>query len=166
MSLWDKLEQMRDKQRKDLKTARPVARFKEIPWELNKVGKIKWYTHPAITDTATRSLMVYVLEIPPGSRSGKVKHQGGTAFYVWEGKGYTTINDEKHEWETDDVILLPILPEEGVVYQHFNTDPKKKARLISATPNVFDAVGVDLGVGLEVLEPCPEYKAKGKSKKK
>lgn len=166
MNLWDELEKMRDKQRKQLATSRAVVRYDEVPWELNKYGKVKWYTHPSIKDTATRSLMVHVLEIPPGSRSGKIQHQGGTAYYVWAGKGYSTINGEKYEWETDDVLLLPILPEEGVVYQHFNTDLENPARLVGATPNIFDAVGVDLGIGLEVLENCPEFEATQKAKKK
>lgn len=164
-NMWDGLEKLRDSQRKQWEKAPPVIRFGEVPWELNKYGKLKWYIHPLIKQTGDRSMMIYILEIPPGSRSGKIKHQGGKAFYIWKGKGYTIINDEKCEWEEEDVLLLPIVPEVGITYQHFNTDLENPALLVGAQPNVFSMVGVDLGVGLEVLETCPEYKVIKRIKK-
>lgn len=162
--LWNELFKMRDAQREQLKNARAVVHFKDIPWEINRQGKMKWYLHPAIKDTAHRALIVYVQEIPPGSRSGKLKHQGGNAFYVWRGKGYSTINDKKYEWEEEDVILLPVDMAKGIVFQHFNTDPKNPTFLVYVAPNVTDPLGVDLGIGLEQLEDCPEYTAAQKKK--
>ncbi|MFC2003067.1 hypothetical protein ACFLV4_03885 [Chloroflexota bacterium] len=152
---WQEIFEIRDEQRQQLETARPIVRFKDLPWEENSLGRIRWYMHPNINDTAMRSLLLYVQEIPPGSRSGKVKWQGGFAFYVWKGKGYTVINDEKHEWEEGDIFVLPVL-EGGLVYQHFNSDPENSCRLIAVAPNVFEALGVDLGMGLEQLEDAPK----------
>ena len=159
---WDELFQMRDEQRERLKAARAVAIFDDTPWELNRQGRMKWYLHPKIDDTAHKQLIVYVQEIPPGSRSGKLQHQGGSAFFVWQGKGYSIINDKRYDWEEEDIILLPINVDwsRGITYQHFNADPRQPARLLYVAPNVYDAVGVDLGVGLEQLEDCPEFQAR------
>ena len=158
MSHWQELFDMRDEQNDKLAKSRIVVKASELPWEMNGMGRMSWYMHPNIEDTAMRTMMVYVQEIPPGSHSGKLQHQGGTAFYVWEGStGYTIINGTRYDWEKDDVIMLPI-SSKGVVYQHFNTDTAQPARLLAACPNIFDAVGVDLGIGLKQLENCPEYR--------
>lgn len=162
MNLWEELFSLRDQQREQLKTARPVVRFKEIPWEWNKQGKMKWYLHPSIKDTAHKAIMVYVQEIPPGSRSGKIKHQGGNGFYIWKGRGYSIINEKRYDWEEEDLLILPIDKDKGVTYQHFNADPLNPALLIYAAPNVAHSLGVDLGIGLEQMENCPEYDAESK----
>jgi gentisate 1,2-dioxygenase len=101
--------------------------------------------------------MVWVQEIPAGSRSGKQKHQGGRVHYVLEGKGYTVVDGVRHEWEKGDVVLLPIKPD-GVVFQHFNADTNNRVRLVAAEPNWTDALGVDLGASFEQLEDSPDYK--------
>ena len=163
MNLWDNLFDKRDKQREEMKTARAVVSFDDLPWEINRQGKMRWYLHPAIRDTAHHESIIYVQEIPPGSRSGKIQHQGGTAFYVWKGRGYSIINGKRYDWEEEDVILLPVSVDwaKGITYQHFNSDPNNPAFLVAAAPNVYDALGVDLGVGLEQLEDCPEYQNRG-----
>ena len=157
-NLLDKLLAMRDEQRERMKTARCVVRFKDLPWEQNRYGKMKWLLHPSIMDTAVRTQIMYILEISPGSRSGKIQHQGGILFYVWAGKGYTVINGTRHDWEEEGEVMVPVIPE-GAVFQHFNTDPANPARLVGATPNSVDIFGVDVGAGFEILEDCPEYGA-------
>ena len=161
MNLWDRLLQRRDEERQRVKNARAVVCFDELPWEINSHGKMKWYMHPDIEDTANRSLLVYLQEIPPAGHTGKLQHQGGIAFYVWKGRGYTILNEQRHDWEQEDVIVLPVSVEfdKGITYQHFNTDPHKPTWLLAAYPNVFDALGVDLGIGLEQLENSPDYEA-------
>jgi gentisate 1,2-dioxygenase len=159
-NLLDELLKRRDEEREQLKNARPVVKFKDTAWELNRYGKVKWYMHPSIKDTAIRTMLVYVLEIPPGSRSGKIQHQGGIGFFIWAGRGYTIINGKRYDWEQDDILAVPVVPE-GVTYQHFNADPANPARLLSASPDVMGPLGVDMGAGLEILEDCPEYKAGG-----
>jgi hypothetical protein len=48
-------------------------------------------------------------------------------------------------------VGLPILSR-PVEYQFFNTDKKKPARYIAATPNLFEVLGVDMGTRFEQLE--------------
>ena len=67
------------------------------------------------------------------------------------------IDDERHDWEENDVVLLPLLPD-GTVYQHFNADPERWAKLLCAEPNFYDMFGVDQAAGYEILEDSPDYK--------
>jgi gentisate 1,2-dioxygenase len=135
-----------------------VIKGREVPWEINQQGKMRWYLHPSIEDVCLRTHLLYVQEIPPGSRSGRQRCQGGTIFYVVEGRGYTLLDGAKHTWEAEDVICLPI-PEEGVTFQHFNASATERVLMIACEPNLIDALGVDKGSGFEQLENCPEYTA-------
>lgn len=128
----------------------------ELAWELNPHGIMQWYLHPSLPDRLTRSYLFYRQEIPPGSRSGCQRHQGGKIFFIVEGHGYTVIDDERFDWERDDLIQLPLRPD-GVVYQHFNASRTERARLIACEPNMVDALGVDRGAAFVQIENCPEY---------
>lgn len=154
----EELFQRRDRERSQKANSIAVVKGKQLPWEVNRQGKMRWYLHPNIDTTAIRSLLVFIQEIPPGSRSGKEKHQGGRVHYILEGKGYTIIDGTKHEWEAGDAMVLPVKPD-GVTFQHFNADSEKPVRFIAAEPNLFDALGVDMGSGFEQLENAPEFKA-------
>jgi gentisate 1,2-dioxygenase len=121
------------------------------------MGVMKWYLHPSIEDTAIHSLIFYMQKISPGSRSGRLRVQGGQVIHFMEGSGYTVIDGEKFSWEEGDVLQIP-LRWDGVVFQHFNNDPKREAILVCAEPNFVHSLGVDRGSGFEVLETAPEYK--------
>ena len=108
---------MRDKWREQMSEALTLVKGKDLPWENNRHGRMKWYLHPALTDRAMRSLVVFVQEIPPLSHTGKQRLQGGLVHYILEGRGYTVLNGVKHEWEAGDCVVFPILPN-GVEYQH------------------------------------------------
>lgn len=157
-NLLEVLFQVRDEWRQRMANAITVVRGRKLSWEFNRQGKMKWYLHPALTDRAIRSLVIFMQEIPPLSRTGKQRHQGGLVHYILEGRGHTILNGEKHEWEAGDFVVLPTLPD-GVEYQHFNTDPDKPVLFIAAQANLFDALGVDMGSGFEQLEDAPQYQA-------
>jgi len=164
INFWDKLFELRDKDRMNKKNAVVNVLAKELPWEINRQGIMRWYLHPIMEDTVINPFIFYVQEIPPGSRSGRVKTQGSQIFYIWEGKGYTVMDGVKHYWEAGDVVQIPLRPM-GVIYQHFNGDLKNPARVISVEANTVGALGMDRGCGFEQLENCPEYEnEKSKSK--
>lgn len=156
-NLYAELLALRDQQRKESADAIRVVKGNELPWELNRQGKMRWYLHPNLSDVAIRSLMFFVQEIPPGSRSGRQRVQGGQALYVWEGRGYSEIDGARYHWEAGDVMNLPLVME-GVVMQHFNQDPEKPVLLLQAEPNYVHMLGVDMGSGFEQLEDAPEYR--------
>ena len=155
-TLWGWLFKRRDEQREEVRSAINVVSFDQTPWEWNRLGKLKWYMHPAKKPSGSHDMLIYAQEIPSGSRSGKVQQQGGRAFFVWKGRGYSVINGVRYDWEQDDLLALPISVE-GCTYQHFNLDPDNPARLIGVAPNLIETLGVDQGLGFEQLENCPEW---------
>jgi quercetin dioxygenase-like cupin family protein len=157
VNYWDALMAMRDRQREERRDGIQVIKQGDLPQEANRHGLMRWYMHPAIRDTALSTLMFFEQEIPPGSRSGKLKFQGGQVMIVTQGKGYTTVNGVKHEWKAGDVLNLP-LRANGIIVQHFNPDPAVPAKFVAAEPNFFECTTVDRGCGFEQIEDAPEYR--------
>jgi hypothetical protein len=154
---WDELFRIRDQQRQLRKSAVNVVRGADLPLEKNRQGLMRWYLHPSITDTVIQSLIIFEQEIPPGSRSGRVKFQGGQVIYVKEGNGHTLLDGVSHPWQAGDVINLP-LKRDGIIVQHVNDDRERPAKLIACEPNWIGCVGVDRGSGFEQLEDSPDYR--------
>jgi len=156
INYWGEILALRDRQRAETKGALQVVKGSELPREVNQQGLMRWYMHPQIKDTVLNAFMFFRQEIPPGSRSGRLKFQGGQVMMITEGKGYTMIDGVKHAWSEGDVLNLPIRAE-GIVVQHFNADPEKPAEFLACEPNWFECTGVDRGSGFEQLENAPEY---------
>jgi gentisate 1,2-dioxygenase len=156
-NLWDEELHLRDQQREDQKKAVWLIKGNQLPQENNKQGVMKWYMHPLLKGPCINTLKLFVQEIPPGSRSGRMHHPGNQVIFIWEGRGYTLIDGQKHQWSTNDLVQLP-LRVKGVTVQHYNADPDKPAILICCEPNTVHATGVDRGAGFEQLEVSPDYK--------
>jgi hypothetical protein len=155
---WDEIFAMRDRQREEKRDALQVVSESELPLEVSRQGLMRWYLHPSIKDTAISSYLFFQQEIPPGSRSGRLKFQGGQVIMILDGKGYTSIDGVKHTWKKGDVLNLP-LRDEGIIVQHFNTDSSVTAKFLAVEPNWFEATTVDRGCGFEVMEEAPEHRA-------
>jgi gentisate 1,2-dioxygenase len=156
-NLLAELIQLRDEQRKLQEKAVWLIKGKELPWEINQLGKMRWYMHPRLKTPCINTLTIFVQELPPGGRSGRMHHPGNQVIYIQEGEGYTVLDGEKYYWAKGDVVQLP-LRVKGTVVQHFNTNTEKSARFIACEPNTFDSVGVDRGSGWEILEAAPEFR--------
>lgn len=156
LNLFDELLRIRDEQRKRGKAAAWLIKGKDVPWEINRHGKMQWYLHPSLEDAALRTVLFYRQEIPGGSRSGRQQCQGSIIFYVLKGRGYTLVDGVTHTWKAGDLVNLPIR-EEGIIYQHFNVDPVEPVLLAACEPNLVDVLGVDKGCGFEELEAAPEF---------
>ena len=157
VNYWNELLALRDTQREQRKTAVQVVRLSELPVENNEQGLMRWYMHPSITDTVLSTLAIYRQDIPPGSRSGRLKFQGGQILFIVEGRGYTMLDGVKHAWEAGDVVNLPC-KRDGIVVQHFNDDPSKPTAFLAVEPNLFAATGVDRGCGFHQLEQSLDYR--------
>lgn len=153
---WDELLALRDRQRAERRSGVQVIKESDLPLEVNRQGLMRWYMHPAIKDTVLSTYLCFQQDIPPGSRSGRLKFQGGQVIYVIEGRGHTLIDGVKHAWEAGDVLNLP-LRRGGIVVQHVNDDPERTARFIAVEPNLFECTSVDRGSGFEQIEDAPEY---------
>jgi len=154
-TLLDRLFALRDAQRADMNEGAVVIHGDALPWERNGFGKTRWYLHPSVAGTSNRSFLFYELEIPPGGRTGRLKTPGDEVILYTEGEGYTEVDGVRNHWKAGDVLGLP-MRQQALVVQHFNGDRKRSARFVSARPNLVDALGLDRGVGFELLERAPE----------
>ena len=145
---------------------RKIIKPHEMPWEMSPQGLLKHLINEAM-NTRMETVDAYMQVIPPGSRSGKHRHLAEECLYVVEGRGYdlhqdcdVEITDDYHwipqnetkrfDWEAGDVIYIP----PNTIHQHFNADPSRPARLISAINRIFKNSGLN---DLEQMEPAPEY---------
>ncbi len=154
-NLLESLYALRDHQRAHRSKGAWLIKGKDVPWENNRQGKMQWYLHPAIEDTAIRSMMFFRQEILPGGRSGAQRTPGGQVFYVVKGRGYTLLDGVRHDWEAEDVVNIPIRAD-GITMQHFNRDKREPVLMICADLNLADFLGLDRGSALEQVEPAPE----------
>lgn len=143
-----------------------VVRPAEMPWEMSRQGLLKHLINEDM-NTRMETVDAYMQIIPPGSHSGKHRHLAEECLYVLEGRGYdlhkdcdVEITDEyfwkpqdkiqRFDWEAGDVIYIP----PNTIHQHFNADPTRPVRLISAINRIFKHSGLN---DLEQLENAPEY---------
>lgn len=148
------------------KLRKKVVRPEEMPWEMSRQGLLKHLLHDKM-NTRMESVDAYMQIIPPGSRSGKHRHLAEECLYVLEGRGYdlhqdcdVEITDTYHwkaqdeikrfDWEAGDIIYIP----PNTIHQHFNADPDRPVRLISAINRIYKKFGLN---DVEQLENAPEY---------
>ena len=156
-TLWDEMVTAGRLERERKAQGTSVMERDRLVSELTPFGRLRWYLHPQLTEPNTRAIYFCELEIPVGSRSGRIRHQGGIVHFVVEGEGYTDLDGEIHHWERHDVIGLPPRPH-GVVFQHVNTGPGR-VRMVMAFPNFDSSLGAEMGVAVEVLSAAPEFTA-------
>ncbi|HKT18626.1 MAG TPA: hypothetical protein VJR47_11330 [Stellaceae bacterium] len=159
-NLLEWLYALRDRQRIRQRGGSWIIKGKDMPWEINRQGKMQWYLHPAFDDMPLRSMIFFRQEIAAQSRSGAQRMPGGAIFYVARGRGYTLLDEERHDWNAEDVINIPIRAD-GVIVRHVNIDPIEAAVLLCADLNLVDLLGVDRGSALEQIEDAPEWRKAG-----
>jgi quercetin dioxygenase-like cupin family protein len=138
----------------------------EMPWEMSRQGLLKHILNEQM-NTRMETVDAYMQIIPPGSRSGRHRHLAEECLYVLEGRGYDLHQDcdveitdsyqwkpqaevKRYEWEAGDVIYIPPC----TIHQHFNADPDRPVRLISAINRVYKNSGLN---DLVQFEDAPEY---------
>ncbi len=153
--------------RKEYKKRKGVIKAEEMPWEDSPQGRLKHVIN-AKMDTRECALDIYQQFLSPGSRSGKHRHIAEEVFFVLEGKGYDLHWDVKFDctdqydwdweptpkrfdWEEGDFVYIPPF----TMHQHFNADPNKQARFVTATNRILKAMGYDW---IEQVENAPEYR--------
>jgi len=146
-----------------------IVHPEEMPWEMSRQGLLKHILNEQM-NTRMETVDAYMQIIPPGSRSGKHRHLAEECLYVLEGRGYDLHQDcdveitdtyqwkpqaevKRYEWEAGDVIYIP----PNTIHQHFNADPDRPVRLISAINRVYKNSGLN---DLEQIEDAPEYDSK------
>ena len=153
----------RERERDRAKVVKPEA----MPWEDSPQGRIKHVCNGEM-NVRVNSVDAYMQELAPAGRSGKHRHMADEALYVLEGRGYdlhwdvdfelgttyewkVAAEPTRWEWEAGDVVYIP----PNTVHQHFNADPERPARFISAQNRVFKTIGYD---DVEQIENAPDWK--------
>ena len=142
----------------------------EMPWEDSPHGKLKHMAREGI-NARIKDIDMYQQELPPGGRSGKHRHTAEELMFILEGRGYSLhwdvdfdLDDEgykghtptelkRFDWEEGDLVFIPI----NTVHQHFNSDPDKPARFVSASNRIYKTVGLG---DVEELEEAPPFDKK------
>ena len=144
-----------------------VVTPEDMPWEMSRQGLLKHLMNEGM-NTRMESVDAYMLIIPPGSRSGKHRHLAEECLYVLEGRGYDLHQDcdveitdtyhwkaqdevKRYDWEAGDVIYIP----PNTIHQHWNADPERPLRLISAINRIYRKFGLN---DVEQIEDAPEYR--------
>jgi hypothetical protein len=153
VSLFDGIIERARTERRRREAGRDLISRDECPVDVSSFGELRWYVHPELELPSTRALYFCELEIPPGSRTGKLFSQGGQVHFVLQGRGHTVVDGNKHEWEAEDVIAIPVR-EDGIAFQHFS-EGDSLVRMVLAWPNLDSALGPEGGVAMDVLEPAP-----------
>jgi quercetin dioxygenase-like cupin family protein len=143
-----------------------IVRPEEMPWEMSRQGLLKHLINEDM-NTRMETVDVYMQVIPAGSRSGKHRHLAEECLYVLEGRGYDLHQDcdveitdkyfwkpqdeiQRFDWAAGDIVYVP----PNTIHQHFNADPERPVRLISAINRIYKQCGLN---DLEQLEDAPEY---------
>jgi mannose-6-phosphate isomerase-like protein (cupin superfamily) len=146
---------------------RKIVHPEDMPWELSRHGLLKHLLNEGM-NTRMETVDAYMLIIPPGSRSGKHRQLAEECLYVLEGRGYDLHQDcdveitdtyhwtpqdeiKRYDWEAGDVIYVP----PSTISQHFNIDPDRPVRLISAVNRIYRHCGLN---DLTQIEDAPEYR--------
>ena len=121
-----------------LAKGRKVIKGKSIPFQQGRQGFLRTYCHDSMKDLALDKWAIFVHEVR--TQSGKHRHQGGLNLFVLNGKGYTTVDGVRHDWEVGDLICLPI-KKGGVEHQHFNLEGKPSRWLAFINNRMIEQIG-------------------------
>ncbi len=136
-----------------------IIKGKEIPYEQNRQGLVKWYTWDKNwNEQGVPGWRIFTNLIK--NHGGKHRHQGGLGLFVLSGKGHTVVDGVRYDWEDGDLILLPIKPD-GCEHQHFNDneDPGQPSEWMAF---IFTYMRDPTGVEFLQREEHPDWGAKRK----
>ena len=121
--------------------------------ELSRQGRLVFYMDPrGYPDVPLQQWLVFRHEVR--TQSGKHRHQGGIVIYVISGSGYSVVDGERFDWETDDLLLLPMRPG-GVEHQHFNTDPSQPVFWVAF---LYEPIMEHVAHEITQVNTTPEYR--------
>ena len=85
-----------------------------------------WRIGPGDEDFLTQTLQVHFVELPGESSNHGHGLQNEAAFYILEGRGYEIHDDQRYDWEKDDLVFVHT----DSVHRHFNPYPEKAVALV------------------------------------
>lgn len=85
-----------------------------------------WRIGPGDEDFLTQTIQVHFVELPPESSNHGHGHQNEAAFYILEGRGYEIHDDQRYDWNKDDLVFVHT----DSVHRHFNPYPERAVALV------------------------------------
>lgn len=164
----DDLKRTQEERERDA-TYSKVIKVEEMPWEESPHGRLKHVAREGM-NPRNKDVDMYIQELSPGGRSGKHRHMAEELMFILEGRGYSLHWDvefdltdryvwrvpeesQRFEWEQGDMVYVPV----NTVHQHFNSDPEKPARFLSASNRMYKYLGWG---DLEQIEDAPPASGK------
>jgi quercetin dioxygenase-like cupin family protein len=89
----------------------------------SKDSRTWWRIGPGDDPFLTQNIQVHFVELPPGTSNHGHGHQNEAAFYILEGKGYEIHDDQRYDWEKDDLVIVHV----DSVHRHFNASDTERA---------------------------------------
>jgi len=109
-----------------LATGTLVTHFKEQTLLVNKKGTRSTFLVDITQGFHGTGLSMVMFQIAPGGWQSRHRHGGEAVLFCVEGKGYSVVDDERHEWAAGDATLVS----KWSWHQHFNADPDNVAVII------------------------------------
>lgn len=133
------------------RTGKKLIKGKAIPFTLSRMAIHRVYSRDWTKGLTNNNWNIFIHEIR--THSGKHTHQGGLTLFVLKGKGYTTVDGRRFDWQEGDLICLPV-KQGGVEHQHFNID-NKPSRWLAFIYNVYHKM---MGRQYDMKESNPYWK--------
>jgi len=107
-------------------SARLITRFEDVRGMVTKRGARSLFMVDKSIGYHTAGLSAVMHELAPGKYQSRHRHGGEAWLYVISGTGYSVMDDERHDWEAGDLIVV----DHWAWHQHFNGDSGNTARLV------------------------------------
>lgn len=103
-----------------------VTHFREQTPRVNRKGTKSCFLVDRALGYHDNGLSMVWFQIAPGGWQARHRHGGEAILYVVEGRGYSVIDETRHDWADGDAILVG----QWCWHQHFNADPDHVATVI------------------------------------
>src|SRR5918996_3040296 len=97
-----------------------------------------WRIGPGDEDFLTQTLQVHFVELPGESSNHGHGHQNEAAFYILEGRGYEIHDDQRYEWEKDDLVFVHT----DSVHKHYNDGDETALALVMKAKSMWMYFGL------------------------
>jgi quercetin dioxygenase-like cupin family protein len=97
-----------------------------------------WRVGPGDDPFLTQTLQVHFVQLPPQSSNHGHGHQNEAAFYILEGRGYEIHDDQRYDWEKDDLVIVHT----DSVHRHFNPYDEQATALVMKAKSTWMYLGL------------------------
>jgi len=90
-------------------------------------------------DLPMRTINIHLTEMAPGETTRLHKHHNEAVVYIVKGKGYSTIQGRRYDWETGDFLYIPVF----CWHSHTNSTDQPAYYMGITNKRMLDWLGLD-----------------------